>query len=225
VIYGKNFNIIHMPKTGGTWIRRVCDRLPRDSRAVRKVYPHHMPASGLTPAEAKLPTYVLVRNPWDWYVSLYGHWHGNIVRKRHEFRLPYKRLRPEWQDVYDRFSGTFEEAMRPFAECKIPRDPHTGNHYESMSDIFSKFTEREEEYDLRVLRFEDSPRQGFLRILRETCPEEITPSVSRLVDTHQRENASDRGHYSQYYRKKGLKELVEQLDAPLIEKFGYSFGP
>lgn len=223
MIYGHGFNIIHMPKTGGTWLRRVCERLPRGCKIVSEMYPHHLPARKLTDAEAALPTYVLVRNPWDWYVSLYGHWHGNIVNKRHEFRHPVNRLSEYWRGVHERFGGTFERAMRPYLGREAPRDPHTGHRFQSMTDTFQKFVARDDGVDLRVRKFEDGPRRIFTEILQEHCPQLITPEVTRLIETHQQENVSGRRRdFRSYYTPK-LRELVAELDAELIEEYGYQF--
>jgi hypothetical protein len=223
VIYGVGFNIVHMPKTGGTWLRTVCDRLPRQSKhkIVVRQHPNHRTVQALTEEEATLPTYIFVRNPWDWYVSLYGHWHGHIVHRRHEFRLAPKKLSPQWLRVHERFKGSFEQSMRPYSEGSPALDPQTGHVFESMSDIFSKFATREG-LDLRVLRFEKGVSDAFQGILEEHCPEELTPEVLRLLSTHQRENASQRTKYQDYYTPK-LRELVARLDEGLIRDHAYAF--
>lgn len=223
MIYGEGFNIIHMPKTGGTWLRRACERLPRGSKIVRDIDPLHRPAQVLSQERARLPTYVLVRSPWDWYVSLYGHWHGNVSKSRHEFRHPYKQLTPYWRGVHDRFKGDFRSAMLPFLRGAAPADPHTGKPSESMSDVFSKLTSRPG-LDLRVRKYEDGPRNILRDIIREHCPKEYTQDVERLLTTHQQENVSQRRRdYKTYYTPE-LQELVSRLDAELIEEHGYRFG-
>ena len=220
MIFGERFNLIHMPKTGGTWARRVSEKLPPG--IVRKIHPRHLPASGLTDAEAKKPTYVFVRNPWDWYVSLYGHWHGNVVNKRHEFVLPYAKLSPYWQGAHDRFGGTFERAMRPFAKGQAPIDPHTGHRFGSMTEKFEGLTARPG-LDVRILRYEDGPLEGYLRILRETGPAQLTPQVERILRTHQKENVSQRSRRLGDYYTPELENLVARLDDGIIRRFGYRY--
>ncbi len=220
MIYGHRFNIAHMPKTGGTWLRRVCERLPKG--IIREIYPNHRSCGELTEAEAELPTYVFVRNPWDWYVSRYSHWHGNITKKRHEFRLPVENLLPRWQAVWSQYKGSFEESMK---DVGLPRvDPHTKHDVRSFSDSFLSFSRMPEGAQAKVLLFEHGLGEGLLQILKESHPESITPTVERLLSEHQRENVSERSRdYASYYTPP-LRDKVASLDARIIAEHGYTFA-
>lgn len=217
MIYGQHFNIVHMPKTGGTWLRRVCEKLPEGY--IDRIYPHHLGFSALTTEEAFKPTYIFVRNPWDWYVSIYGHKHGNIVHRRHEFAPPFEELDPFHQQEYRRFHGTFEDSLL-FCEPPVQHGIHPDTR--SVSTLFENYSVRLDGRELRVLRFEDGVRSGLSQILRETYGE-VPPDVEDLIQTHVPENVSERQPYASYYTSR-LRDLVGARDAALIERFGYSFA-
>lgn len=217
MIYGRNFNIVHMPKTAGTWLRRVCEKLPEGY--IDRIYPHHLGFSELTPEEAAKRTYIFVRNPWDWYVSIYGHKHGNVIHRRHEFAPPFEQLDPFHQQEYRRFSGTFEDSLL-FIQTSIEHAIHP--NMSRMSALFDRFSVRADAERIRVLRFEDDPRVGLRQILA-AAHGRIPADVEQLISTHGPENVSERRPYASYYTSR-LRDLVGAWDAPLIERFGYSFA-
>ncbi len=212
MIYGEGFNIIHMPKTGGTWLRRVCAQLPPGY--IREIYPHHMPYSALEgPATEKL-TYVFVRNPFDWYLSLYGHKHGHIKNKKHEFRLPFEKLDAHHQQDYKRFSGTFSESMMSLAKV-CPAS-------EWMSEVFQAFVTRDDGLKPVVLRYEDGVRAGLLKILETHIPN-VTDEVRRVLRDHQDENVSIRPRDYRTEYSHPLRTLVELRDADILREYQYEF--
>jgi hypothetical protein len=75
MIVTEDFVFVHVPKTGGQFLRaaieKTCYVVPTD-------LPYHA-AYSLLPAEYRdRPAIAFVRNPWDWYVSIFRHWqrHG-----------------------------------------------------------------------------------------------------------------------------------------------------
>jgi hypothetical protein len=68
VLVTKDFVLIHVPKTGGTFlndlIKEHCDVLHDQM---------HGPYSELPDEYRDLPALGFVRNPWDWYVSWFEH--------------------------------------------------------------------------------------------------------------------------------------------------------
>lgn len=63
---------IHIPRTGGTLIRGVADQCVFDAKILKpietKAHMHLLESKQLAPTA---PTFAFVRNPFDWYVSMY----------------------------------------------------------------------------------------------------------------------------------------------------------
>ena len=219
MIYGAHFNLIHVPKTGGTWMRAVSQELPKGY--VRDIHPRHQPYSDLPREIAKKPTYAFVRNPWDWYVSLYSHRNANIRHKRHEFAKPYAQLDDFHRRVYDRFSGDFARSLEvPMAWEEV--EDRMGEPLKWVGGRFFRMTTSPFGFQVKVLRFEDSPVEGFVKILKETTPGGLPPKVERMIRRHPKKNVSERRPYREYYTPE-LRDKVAQVDAAFIARFGYSF--
>jgi hypothetical protein len=89
VFITRDFVFLHVPKTGGTFMNRVCGRHfeivldDPDLQGVKQI-----------PAEfSSLPKFALVRNPWDWHVSFYE----------------FTRRNPPWAEELT--SGSFEDFL------------------------------------------------------------------------------------------------------------------
>jgi hypothetical protein len=221
MIYGRKFNIVHMPKTGGTWLRRVCEKI--GFPVIDSIYPHHKRYWELEGKHAHKATYLFVRNPWDWYVSLYHHKHTNIEKKRYEFSLPFDRLDLRHQIQYRRFAGTFAESLQFVANWNNVPDHHTTS-LNYMGTVFEDFRRKPSATAkaVEVLKYEDGVRASFLKVL-EKHEGSVASATRDLIAAHPLENRSEsRKGYRHYYTPE-LRALVEKQDAAVIEEFGYSF--
>lgn len=61
---------LHIPKTAGSAMKSAIKRSPDAGRFLAK--PHRISFADLTPAERALETYVTIRDPLAWYLSLYN---------------------------------------------------------------------------------------------------------------------------------------------------------
>lgn len=218
MIYGKRFNIIHMPKTGGTWMRRVCGKLSSD--IIDGMHSRHQPYAQLTPEQASKPTYILVRNPWDWYVSIYGHRHGNITKRRHEFALPYAKLDVFHRAVYDKYAGSFEHSLQDPSPWEF--DESMGNPIRTMGGRFEYMrTPPEGAAPALVKRFEDGPARVLQGIL-EAHHGPLGPAVQKALQ-HAPENVSERNRAYQTYYTDETRALVAERERKIIESFSYTF--
>ncbi len=210
--------ILHMPKTGGVFIRMLLEKHYGDAvqLATGKGFDdpsapwaqHH--SIDDVPAEFRsLPAFGFVRNPWDWYVSWfhffmsYPHRPPHFVTVSHDKTLDfagfmtslysYPEDSPEY--LYNSFSA---EYYRIFG-CNeaVPRNPVIEmGRYETVHDDLHAFLAR-------------------VGVDRE-CLDDI--------EGFRRMNPSPHRHYSTYY----TDEVVDQVyrhNRAVIDEFGYRFDP
>ena len=97
MVITKPFVFVHVPKTGGTWLRERLKRwAPVDWKA-RVISNRHEPWRALTRQERLRPCFWGVRNPWDWHVSNYHFWTGHHRDHTGGYALPPERWTPEEQ--------------------------------------------------------------------------------------------------------------------------------
>lgn len=197
MIFGKDFNFIHIMKTGGTWAQRACEQVP--GRILWKEV--HRPYDTLSPEDAAKPTYALIRNPWDWHVSMYHYMHVK-AQKNPQMYAPHRKL----------YLQKFEDVIR----SEDPAKYHMARHIESMSTRPDGL-----ESSIRWSRFEEGVLLAFLRMLEETGGP-LTEQELRHVSGVARVNASEHKPYREYYTPE-LREIVRETEAPIIEKWGYVF--
>jgi hypothetical protein len=63
VLITEKFVFVHLPKTGGSFIRQASEGME-----VLTLEPH-AGVDDIPPRFAGLPVFAVIRNPWDWYVS------------------------------------------------------------------------------------------------------------------------------------------------------------
>lgn len=63
---------VHMPRTGGTWVRHFLPRSALRGQDMDTYMSSHAPATQIKPEdrEGRL-VWGTIRNPWDWYLSIY----------------------------------------------------------------------------------------------------------------------------------------------------------
>lgn len=126
----RSFVYVHQPKTGGTFVRRILERIHSQGpvgwlwKVARKLdiaepqillgflwlkYPHnrkHAPACFIPPPHHEKPVLATIRNPFHRYVSQYKF--GDLQQHPEEYGVPEK-IRSRWPGFPDL---TFEEFVR-----------------------------------------------------------------------------------------------------------------
>jgi SAM-dependent methyltransferase len=188
-----HFNFIHVPKTGGRWIRQVLDgNLPAEWRPIVNYRSHsrwHMGLPAIPPLYQGKPTLAFVRNPWDWYVSIFSHF-------RHDH--------PPGDDI---------EVFRR----QLPLLMKTGATWSSQPVITHGG-----ELACTVKRYEDGVREQLVAFMDRACPGGTPPGVLDAMNTFPPANVSKRGPYQLYYTPR-MVEAVRRHDAWLIHNFSYEF--
>ena len=219
----KQFVFLHVPKTGGSFVQKLCqERLPPGS--VIKQVPHG--SHDVIPSEfAHLPRLCFVRNPWDWYVS----WYHHGVRAAAEQR-PFGRSLV-WRVLFDEGRNDFRATVAAAsggrqlvapagrgprwlqAMNELDLDHYTATHRVMVGT-------GSEADRVEVGRFENL-REDFLDFLRRhDVP--VGSEFEHAVLASPPENPGERGDYREYYDDE-LRELVGRRAHIMIEEFGYSF--
>jgi hypothetical protein len=201
------FVFVHVPKTGGVWVKSV---IPEEWW-VEALNAHEL-YENLPIKYANLPVLAFVRNPWDWYVSLYEYGREREVEE------------DEDTTVHDLFfkDGTFDSLLRtalfsqeiPYYVGRLMRE--CGLDY--YSALFKAMTDPRQ--GLWVGRFENL-REDFLSFA-DAHDVYVSPELRRKVLESPRVNTSERKEYRHYYDDE-LRRLVETRAEGLIADFGYEF--
>ena len=116
------FVFYHVPKTGGTWLRK---RLHREYDCVPHDY-WHLGQSRLPREHWYKPAFSVIRNPWDWHVSWFHFWHKQrdavIGKDRHgglRNRMIDRTLTYRTFEQY-----VMAESMIDYCDWMLPRDTH-----------------------------------------------------------------------------------------------------
>lgn len=222
MIYTPHFVFLHVPKTGGTWFRNVLSKKAvRKELGVRALpwgthwFPHperlvwgtiNGDEISTTRDLFERPRILFVRNPWDWYVSLFHHWFDGY-RKRGP-RLA------RWAERLAR-AGPDPKTAFPFVvRDLIANEGSWQARYQRLAETGSTAT--------HIGRFE-SLRTESVRLM-EACGATVPPPVRQLILTRGKRNETrKRRPYSDYYDA-ALRDHVAEAECEIIERFGYVFG-
>jgi hypothetical protein len=230
MIVTDKFVFVHLPKTGGTFVSEV----------IRKFFPsaheigHHLPRELLPREYSHLPVLGTVRNPWEFYVSLYHYvrprdaasilasWMsengrlGFIGSIRNVLNLGVNDERldvliemlPEHVDYSRRqIPNVTKDAMRRV------RGTGVGYYTFRFNELFGNAD------DVFVYRLE-TLKQDLIAFFEGIGA--ATDELRDYVLRSDKKNISEHLHYSTYYTPE-LAELVSIRERALIERFGYVF--
>jgi hypothetical protein len=224
------FVFIHLPRSGGTFITDFVSKFFSSAHEIG----HHMPRN-LVPSEyCHLPLLGTVRNPWEFYVSLYHY----ILRR----------------DATGVFASWMTEDGKLGFEGSVRNLLNLGVDNERL-DLLIQTLPEEIDYSTRPIpsldrtalrqcrgsgygyysfrfkqMFGDMNDVFFCRL--ETLAQDLLAFFERLgvarnelrdyLLNSNKVNAADHRHYSTYYTTE-LAQLVSIRDEKLIERFGYRF--
>jgi len=216
VILTRDFVFVHIPKTGGNFVRAVLeDHAPADWQVER--CEDHATWRDVPASHAELPKLAFVRNPFAWYVS----W----------FHYQQKTRDPFFLEISDDGRLGFLDTMRRVYGTPWPgaagRGQVSGDHslplgegpfLQMLWDMLGPGLEGCRVGKMEILR------DDLLRLLAEltTVPAALESAVLSLPA----QNTSRHGHYSRYYDAE-LRDLVLARDRPIFDYFGYAWeeGP
>jgi len=211
MIISEKFTFVHIPKTGGTWMRQQLKQLP----SFGSEFSNHHPWSQ-APANHSY-AFAIVRNPWEWYVELYSHFHSNYVNRTHEFRQPESKWGQHQRTIEKIFGGTFEQMFEHVFDNK------TTGLFGGFADSVKTLTEGGAPWCLKFFKMEQGLANILLQVLeesRQAIPEKFLHRI-RLQDGVRVNDHSHLGRELRYTR--ALRDVVAERDAEIISKFGYEF--
>lgn len=213
----RDFLLLHVPRTGGRFLRKLChDHLPPE-RMIRNTLDPHTEYRVVAHDFAYLPMIAFVRNPWDWYVSWYHH--------RMQEAAPEWRRGPQWETAFGGGQNSFRQAVT-MACTGEGLDVWTRetmrergiDHYSAM--FWRRAGSGAEAGRVEIGRYE-SLGDDFLAFLeRHGVP--VPDGLLKALNTDPAIGASRRDDYRAYYDD-ALRDLVAEKARDLIADYGYTF--
>jgi hypothetical protein len=224
------FVFVHLPRTGGTFVSDV----------IRKFFPtaheigHHLPREFLPKEYSHLPVLGTVRNPWEFYVSLY----------HYAWQIDATSILVTWMTENGRvgFTGSIRNLLNltvnderldvlidmlpqhvDYSRRQIPnvnKDTMRGVRGTGVGYFSFRFNEMFGNADNMFLCRLETLTQDLLAFFERigAASNELRDYVLRVG----KKNISEHLHYSTYYTPE-LAQLVSIRDRPLIDRFGYVF--
>ncbi len=238
MIVTDQFVYIHTSRHAGTFTNKLILEHVSGAKMLR----YHGHLSDLPKEYADLPVIGFVRNPWDWYVSMYF----NYKRKRQYLfdiisegcTLEFKETLIRYLTLGDKTAGSgklrkrLEKAapseITSATPAKFSRPGLVSSDFNGYSAglgyyswLFMQMHERKGRIRGSIGRFEDL-RAELLRLMEKTGTP-ITPAMRAYIVESEKLNSSSRDTDYRGYYDEELQQLVYEKDKRLIEKFGYQF--
>lgn len=218
MVLTRHFALLHVPRTGGQFVRKVCfEHLP-EQWFIRNALDAHTPYEVIADDFADLPMFSLVRNPWDWYVSIY---HYMTQTRRPDFDGPM------WESAYERGKAPFATAVRRLCTGEGLDNPTTKPIMERLG--CDHYTARwwqiagagVEAGKVEVGHFESLQRDFLAFLEGHRVP--VGRTFIEALASEPPFGASKRETYPSYYDEP-LRELVRTSSRLIVETYGYEFG-
>lgn len=209
MILSDHFVFVHVPKTGGTFVRDLCNAFaPADWHVT--ILPNH-PSVREIPNEYKtLPRLGFVRNPFDWYVSWY-------------FYLKETGGNPIFDRISKRGTRGLKDSLMTLLETK------PGEFFDlepsRCADLTLSYSWYllylfDNDLDSVLLGKFEHLRSDVIRLFGSICP--LPVSFVEAVQQGPKINVSRRGDYRDYYDKE-LQVAIQSSDQTILDRFGYRF--
>jgi hypothetical protein len=230
MIVTDKFVFVHLPRTGGTFVSEVINKFFPSAHEIG----HHMPRELLAREYSHLPVLGAVRNPWEFYVSLYHYVRPKDAANKFVSWMSENRRHGFIGSIRNLLNlGVNDERLNVLIEMLPERLDYSKRHIPSATkDVMRRvrgtgvgyYTFRFNQMfgnadDVFVCRLE-TLRQDLVSFFEGigAATDELRDYVLRL----DKKNVAEHLHYSTYYTPE-LAELVSIRDYQLIERFGYVF--
>ena len=236
MIVTDHFVYIHVSRTGGTFLNKLIMNHVPGARMLQ----YHGQLRDLPEEHGDLPVIGFVRNPWDWYVSMFYDYRR---KQQYVFQVLSERGRLGFRDTVVRFLtlGDDDEGDRRRREQLVRAAPTLINTQRPArrdlpglrSRQFAAYPQGTGYYSwlwqlmfasddtptIHIGRFENL-REEALRLLEETGTP-ISDRISRYLKDAKRLNASPRPRSYLAGYTRDLERLVEEKDRYIVDRFDY----
>jgi hypothetical protein len=230
VIVADKFVFVHLPRSGGTFVSEIIRKFFPSAREIG----HHLPRELLPREYSHLPVLGTVRNPWEFYVSLYHYvWPKDAASKFVSWMSENGRLgfigsirnllnltvNDERLDVLIEMLPEQVDYSRTHIpnvnkdEMRRVRGAGVGYYTFRFNQMFGN---ADNVFFCRLETLRQDLVAFFERIGAAT--DELRDYVLRV----DKKNISEHLHYSTYYTPE-IAELLSIRDRQLVERFGFTF--
>lgn len=239
MIVTKHFVYIHTSRTGGTFLNKLILENVPDAQMIQ----YHGHLGGLPEEFSHLPVIGFVRNPWDWYVSMFFDYrrkqqyvfqiisdHGTLGFKATAARFlnlgDNSDLSKKLLDQLVEAAPTIINSQNP-GRRHLPglRSEHFANYPENLgyySWLLKLMYESDFDQNIHIGRFEKL-REETLRLFEQTGTPITTSITAYLKETEAMNSSSRPPSYVGGYGP-DLEELVAEKDKNLIDQYDYVFS-
>jgi hypothetical protein len=212
-----DFLFLHVPRTGGRFLRTLCyEHLPPE-RMIRNALSPHTGYDVVAHDFADLPMIAFVRNPWDWYVS----WYHHLMQT-----TPEEQRGPQWESAFGRGRNSFKQAVTiactgdGFGKVQTVETMRERNidHFSAM--FWRRAGIGAEAGRVEIGRYENLGGDFMAFLERHDVP--VPAEMSKALADAPRVGATHREEYRSYYDDE-LRDLVAEKARGVIADHGYSF--
>lgn len=206
VILTRHFVFLHLPKTGGSFVRRVMERAgPADWEAI--IHPMHPTHGDIPDTHRKLPVLGAIRNPWTWYVSWFRFLKKGGPDRPHNF----------FEEISKGGTRDFAATIHAALDHPLIADSATGG-----LDWYLRWTFGPQLETTRFCRMEHLRKDlgRHLESLLGPLPEPFAATLAGLPEQNVQPTADVMDFYDD-----ALIERIRRLDAPVFARFGYPTQP
>lgn len=239
MIVTDHFVYIHTSRTAGTFLNKLIMEHVAGARLIQ----YHGHLKNLPAKYAHLPVIGFVRNPWDWYISMF---HDYRRKQQYVYKIVSDGCGTQAEDVIERFlnlgdgsvlSKSLLSQLVVAAPTEINlrtpprlRNPgllssHFANYTKDMgyySWLLKTMYETTDSRELNIGRFENL-REETLRLF-ELTGTPITNAVRSYLREEKPANSSDRTKDFIGAYPPDLQRLVADKDSVVVEQFAYKFA-
>lgn len=239
MIVCKHFVYIHTSRTGGTFLNKLILEHVPGARMIQ----YHGHLEDLPVAFSHLPVIGFVRNPWDWYVSMYTDYRR---KQQYVFGILSERGTLGFEETVSRFLtlgdnsiqskrllGKLVEIAPNVIDSKThPRRRNPGLRSQNFtyfpenegyySWLFKLMYQSKNDHNIHIGRFENI-RAEALRLFQLTGTP-ITEDISVYLDNAEALNSSARPDNFIGAYPADLELLVAEKENYIIQRFGYEFS-